>query len=180
MSDNLLEKIDFTEHVGKLYLQGRNATQIAKDLSVPRGQVVVAIEDFKSILRREANTAIDIRNKLVDIMFEADESFRMVIDEAWATVREAENAQELRNKISALKIVETATKSRAEMVQKVGVGQDEDIIDQINETEAKQQVIIQLLKQIRDEYPQVAELIATRLSEIQDNVEYVAIEYSNE
>lgn len=177
---NLVEKLDFAEQVGKLYLQGKNPTDIARQLDASRALVLTAISDFKSVMRRESETAIDIRDRLVDIMFEADESFRMVIDEAWSTVREADNAGELRNKISALKIVETTTKSRADMVQKAGMGQDEDIINQLNDNERKQQVLIKLLKEIRDSHPEVAELIATRLSQIQNEVEYVSIEYPGE
>jgi hypothetical protein len=175
MSDNLVEKLDFTEQVGKLYLQGKNATEIAKFLSAPRGQVVSAIQNFKGLVRQRAESAVDLRDRLFEIVFESDESFRMVIDEAWSTVREADNAWELRNKISALKIVETATKSRADLVQKIGSGQDQDVIDQINETEDKQRIIIELLKEIRDEYPEVAEVIATRLSRIQSDVEVISI-----
>ena len=175
MSKDLVEKLDFTEQVGKLYLQGKNATQISRQLDAPRAHVVAAIQDFKGLIRQKAESAVDLRDRLFEIVFESDESFRMVIDEAWSTVREAENAGELRNKISALKIVETATKSRADLVQKIGVGQDEDIIDQINETEHKQRLIIDLLKEIRDEYPEVAEVIAIRLSQIQSQVEVISI-----
>jgi hypothetical protein len=175
MSGNLVEKLDFTEQVGKLYLQGKNATQIASYFDAPRGQVVAAIQDFKNLIRQKAESAVDLRDRLFEIVFESDESFRMVIDEAWSTVREADNAGELRNKISALKIVETATKSRADLVQKIGVGQDKDIIDQINESDEKQRLIIQLLKEIRDEYPEVAEIIAVRLSQIQSEVEVISV-----
>lgn len=175
MSNDLVEKLDFTEQVGKLYLQGKNATEIAKILSSPRGHVVSAIQNFKGLVRQRAESAVDLRDRLFEIVFESDESFRMVIDEAWSTVREADNAGELRNKISALKIVETATKSRAELVQKIGSGQDQDIIDQINESEEKQKVIIELLKEIRDQYPEVAEVIATRLSRIQSQVEIISM-----
>jgi hypothetical protein len=177
---NFIEKLDLAETVGRLYLQGQTATQIAKSLDAPRTQVVAALEDFKSLLRRESDSAIDIRNRLVDIMFEADESFRMVIDEAWKTAKEADAAGELKTKVTALKLVESSTKNRSDLVQRVGVGQDEDIIDQINETEEKQAVLIELLREIRNEYPEVAEVIATRLSQIQNHVEVVAIEYPDE
>jgi hypothetical protein len=177
---NFIEKLDLAETVGRLYLQGQTATQISKDLDAPRTQVVAALEDFKSLLRRESDSAIDIRNRLVDIMFEADESFRMVIDEAWKTVKEADAAGELKTKVTALKLVESSTKNRSDLVQRVGVGQDEDIIDQINQTEEKQAVLIELLREIRNEHPEVAELIATKLSQIQDNVEVVSIEYPDE
>jgi hypothetical protein len=177
---NFIEKLDLAETVGRLYLQGQTATQISKNIDAPRTQVVAALEDFKSLLRRESDSAVDIRNRLVDIMFEADESFRMVIDEAWKTAKEADQAGELKTKVTALKLVESSTKNRSDLVQRVGVGQDEDIIDQINETEEKQAVLIELLREIRNEYPEVAELIATRLSQIQNQVEAVSIEYPDE
>lgn len=177
---NFIEKLDLAETVGRMYLQGQTATQIARSLDAPRTQVVAALEDFKSLLRRESDSAIDIRNRLVDIMFEADESFRMVIDEAWRTAKEADAAGELKTKVVALKLVESSTKNRSDLVQRVGVGQDEDIIDQINDTEERQQVLIELLKEIKEEHPEVAELIATRLSRIQSEVEAITIEYPNE
>lgn len=177
---NFIEKLDLAETVGRLYLQGQTATQISRGIDAPRAHVVAALEDFKSLLRRESDSAIDIRNRLVDIMFEADESFRMVIDEAWKTAQEAEAAGELKTKVTALKLVESSTKNRSDLVQRVGVGQDEDIIDQINDTEEKQQVLIELLREIREEHPEVAEIIATRLSRIQNNVEAISIEYPDE
>lgn len=153
-----------------------SATQIASKLETSRANVLSALDDFRSILRREADSAINLRDKMVDILFESDEAFRMVIDEAWKTSEAADVNGDYKTKVSALKLVESSTKNRAELIQKAGSGQDQDIIDQINDTEERQEILIQLLKDIRDEFPEVAEVIAARLSKIQTEVEVIEIE----
>lgn len=172
--------MDLAERVGKLHLQGKNATQIARELDVPRKHINTALEDFRGLLRRNAESAVDVRERLMDIIFESDEAFRMVIEEAWTTVRQADNIGQLGPKVNALKLVESSTKNRAEMLQKSGVSQDNEIIDQINETEERQAVLIQLLKEIRTEFPEAAELITRRLNQIQSEVEAVVVEDGDE
>jgi len=168
--------MSLAEEVGKLYLKGKNAIQISRELEVSRASALTAIEDFKSILRSQAETALEIREKMFDILFESDESFRLVVDEAWNTVQQADINSQYGTKVQALKLVESATKNRAELVHKAGIGQDQDIIDQINDTEEKQKILIDLLRDIRNDFPEVAQVIATRLSRIQNEVEFISIE----
>jgi hypothetical protein len=170
---NLPERMDLAEQAGRLYLQGKDAGMIARELGIQRKQANAALEDFRGLLRRNAESALDVRDRLMDIIFESDEAFRMVIDEAWETSKAADLNGQLGTKVQALKLVESATKNRADMLQKSGVSQDNEIIDQLNEAEERQQVLIKLLKEIRDNHPEIAELIARRLSEIQQEVEVV-------
>lgn len=172
--------MDLAERVGKLYLKGRNPTDIGRELDIPRRQVNVALEDFRGLLRRNAESAVDVRERLMDIIFESDETFRMVIDEAWTTVQQADAGGQLGQKVAALKLVESSTKNRAEMLQKSGVSHDNEIIDELNETQERQDVLLQLLKEIRTEHPEVAELITRRLNKIQSEVEAIVIEEGND
>lgn len=169
--------MDLAERVGRLHLQGQNPAQISRELDVPRRQVTQALEDFRGLLRRNAESAVDVRERLMDIIFESDEAFRMVIDEAWTTVRQADTGGQLGAKVNALKLVESSTKNRAEMLQKSGVSQDNEIIEQLNETEERQGVLINLLKEIRTSHPEVAELISRRLSQVQTEVEHISVEH---
>jgi len=173
----LVEQMDLAERVGRMYLKGSNPTEIARETGVPRKDVTRALEDFRGLLRRNAESAVDVRDRLMDIILESDEAFRMVIEEAWSTVKQADNSGQLGAKVNSLKLVESSTKNRAEMLQKSGVSQDNEIIDQLNETEERQTVLIQLLKEIRTEFPEAAELISRRLSQIQQSeVEVISVE----
>jgi hypothetical protein len=176
LSTSLVGKLETAEEVGKLFLKGKNVTQISRELDLPVKIVNSALSDFRELLKRNAETVVDIKDRLMDILFESDEAFRMVIDEAWNTVSQADINAQYSTKVQALKLVESATKNRAEMLQKAGMSQDTEIIEHINEVEEKQALLIQLLKDIRDEYPEVAEMIATRLSRIQTEVEVISIE----
>jgi hypothetical protein len=176
LSSSLVGKIETAEEVGKLFLKGKNVTQISRELDIPVKVVNSALSDFRELLKRNAESAVDIKDRLMDILFESDEAFRMVIDEAWNTVSQADINSQYSTKVQALKLVESATKNRAEMLQKAGMSQDTEIIEHINDVEEKQALIIDLLKEIREEYPEVAELIATRLSRIQNQVEVISIE----
>jgi len=173
---DLVEKIDFAEEAGRLFLKGKNPTEIARDLGITKREANVAIADFRGLLKRNAESALEVRDRLMEILYESDEAFRMVIDEAWNTAGQADINGQYGTKVQALKLVESATKNRAEMMQKSGMSQDSEVIDHINDVEEKQALIIQLLKDIKNEYPEAAEMIATRLSRIQSEVEVIEIE----
>jgi alpha-N-acetylglucosamine transferase len=176
----LVEQMDLAERVGRMHLQGKNPAQIAHALKVPRKEVTRALDDFRGLLRRSSESAVDVRDRLMDILFESDESFRMVIEEAWTTVSQADNNGNLSAKVNALKLVESSTKNRTEMLQKSGVSQDNEIIDQLNEMEEHQAILIELLKEISAGHPEVAELISRRLAKISETVEAVSVESVDE
>jgi len=167
----LVEQMDLAECVGKEHLKGKNATQIARELQIPRKDVTVALENFRGLLRRNAESAVSIRDRLMDIIFESDEAFRMVIEQAWDTVDQADAAGQLNHKVNALNLIKSATKDRSDMLQKSGMSQDEELIDQLNEAEHNQGVLVDLLKEIRDNHPEVAELISRKLSQVRQGGE---------
>lgn len=173
---NLVEKIDVAEEAGRLFLKGKNEVQIARELNISKKEAYHAIQDFRLLLKRNAESALDVRDRLMEILYESDEAFRMVIEEAWNTAGQADINGQYGTKVQALKLVESATKNRADMLQKSGMSQDSEVIDHLNEVEEKQALIIQLLKDIKEEFPEAAEMIATRLSRIQSEVEVISIE----
>jgi hypothetical protein len=112
----------------------------------------------------------------MDILAESDEAFRMIINEGWTTVSQADINAQYGIKVQALKLIESSTKSRVDMLQKAGMSEDTELIEHINEVEEKQELLINLLKEIKEEHPEIAELIAIRLSQIQRTVEVIHVE----
>jgi hypothetical protein len=174
-NSKLVQQIEFAEQVGRLHLQGKDATTIARQLDVPRAQVTRALGDFRALLRKNSESAVDVRDRLMDILYEADESFRMVIDEAWETVKQADDQGSLAVKVQAMKLVESATKNRADALHKSGVSQDDEIIEQLNETERRHAIFIELLKEIKLKHPQVSELISRALTKAGDQVDVIEV-----
>lgn len=168
--------MELAESAGRLYLQGKNETAIARELGVQRKDVLVALRDFRGLLKRTSENAVDVRERLLDIILEADESFRMVIDEAWKTVRDADDEGAMSTKINALKLVESSTGKRADILVKSGISADDDIIEQMNETERRQEILVGILRKVKEEFPDAAEFIARELSKVSTTVEPIAIE----
>jgi len=173
---SLVEKMELAETVGRLHVQGMNETEIAKNLNVQRKDVVLALRDWRALLKHNSETATDIRDRMLDILYEADESFRMVVKSAWDIVEEASNSGQLGAKTNALKLVESSTKSRADMLQKSGISQDDEIVEQMNEQERRQEILVGILKKARTQFPEAAEFISRELNKIQSEVEAVEIE----
>ncbi|MCA1799702.1 MAG: hypothetical protein LC650_00065 [Actinobacteria bacterium] len=168
--------MELAETVGKLHVQGKSETEIGRELGVPRKEVVVALADFRALLRKGAESGSDVREHLLDILFEADNSFRMVIQRAWETVDQADSTGQTGAKINALKLVESSTKNRADMLQKSGITQDDEVLAELEETERRQEILINVLKKVKEQYPEAAGLIAKELTKVQAEVETIAIE----
>lgn len=168
--------MELAEQVGRLHLQGSSETEIGRKLGVPRKEVVSALADFRGMLRRGAESGSDVRERLLDILFEADQSFRMVIKRAWETVDQADETSQTGAKINALKLVESSTKNRAEMLQKSGISQDDEVLAELEETERRQEILISVLRKVKEQYPEAAGLIARELTKVQAEVETIAIE----
>lgn len=166
--------MDRAEEVGRRFLKGQNYNIIAKEMGIQRREVIEAHENFKAMLRRESESASEVRERLLDIIYESDEAYRMLIDEGWKTSQEADNQGQLSNKINALKLVQSTVKIRTDMLQEAGISQDNEIIEELNAAKEKQDILVGILRDIKDEYPEIAAKIAKRLSRVSGSVEVIS------
>lgn len=171
----LIDAMDRAQEVGKLYLMGRDPRDIAKELDLKLPEVRTALHDWQELLRTQAEGG-EITERVMDVLFEVDAHYRLIVDKAWETVEQANDRDELSNKIAALKLIESINKSRAAMFQQAGVNQDTELIAKMNETRRRQEIVFELLQEIKKRYPAAAQLIATELSKIQPGVEVIRVE----
>lgn len=175
---DIVERIDDVERAGTLSLKGYNASDIAREMGIKRSEATALVADWKSLVRHQAETSTDIKNKVMDILFESEKHFEEVRRRAWETVEQADNTGQLAIKTNALKLAASITKDITSMFNEAGINQDTEIIEDLNRREENERVLVDLLKEIREEYPEVADLIATRLRKIgeQSAVEVTSIE----
>lgn len=119
---------------------------------------------------------MDIKDRVLNVLNEVDEHYRLIVKEAWKTVKATDSNQDYGSKNSAMKIIATVNKDRAKMFQDAGINQDTEMIEEMNETNRKQEIIKDILREIKQKHPEIAQYIALRMSEIQDEVEVIAIE----
>lgn len=173
---SIVEQMSTMEEVGRLHMQGHNATDIARQLEIPRKDAKKYIEEWQNFLREVARSNLDIKDRVMAVLYEVDEHWRLVIKESWKTVEQADRQGQLNSKTGALKLIAGINKDRAQMFQQAGVNQDSELIEELNEAQQTHQILISVLKEIRSEHPEVADLITTRLASLQSEVEVLAIE----
>jgi hypothetical protein len=99
----------------------------------------------------------------------------MLIKEAWKTVDDADQQGQLNVKATALKLIADIETKRIAMLQQIGLLDNQEIADQIAETERKQDVLVSILRDVAKDYPDIRREIMKRLSQITGVVEPIEI-----
>jgi hypothetical protein len=156
-------------------LKGSTPTQIATSTGLKRADVVVLIDEWKSIVHNDSSS----RDRAKEAISGADQHYAMLIKEAWKTVEDADTQGALAVKSGALKLIADIETKRIAMLQSVGILENTEIAAQIAETEKKQEILVGILKEVTSSCPKCKMDVAKRLSQITGVVEAVVIEESS-
>ena len=152
-------------------LKGNSATQIATSTGFSRKEVLEFIDEWKGVVHNVSN----IRDRAREAISGADQHYAMLIKEAWKTVEDADQSGQLGVKATSLKLIADIETKRITMLKEVGLLDNAEIAGQILETERKQDILIEILKEIAKEHPQVRKEIMKKLSRITGIVEPIEI-----
>lgn len=153
-------------------LKGNTPAKIAQNLSLTRVQVENHIKTWKGFVRND----MAVRERAKEALAGADEHYNMLISEAWATVKEADNQGMLSVKAQSLKLIADIESKRIEMLTKAGVLENNDMADEILESERKMAILISVLKEVSGKCDKCKWDVAKRLSEVTGQVEAVIID----
>ncbi len=171
MEIELADHFDRMNKVIEELLKGNNPTQIASLTGFKRAEVVEYIDEWKSVVRNDSAT----RDRAKEAVSGADQHYAMLIKEAWKTVEDADQSGQLGVKATSLKLIADIETKRITMLKEVGLLDNAEIAEQILETERKQDILIEILKEIAKEHPQVRKEIMKKLSRITGIVEPIEI-----
>ena len=174
MADNELEvagKFDQMNKVVEELLKGSTTASIARTLDLTRVQVDSHIQTWKELV--QDNSAIKARAR--EALAGADEHYNMLIKEAWRTVEQADMQDALNVKAQSLKLIADIEAKRIDMLNKAGVLENNDMADQILESERKQEVLISILRDVTSSCEHCKWEVSRRLSEVTGQVEAVVI-----
>ena len=174
MSDELelASQFDQMNKVVEELLKGNSEASIAKNLGLTRVQVGKHIETWKGMV--SDNTVI--RERAREALMGADEHYNMLINEAWNTVHQADAQDALNVKSQTLKLIADIEAKRIDMLNKAGVLESNDVADQIVETERKQEILVNILKEVTADCDHCKWEVARRLSQVTGQVEAVVID----
>jgi len=171
MEIELSDHFDRMNKVVEELLKGSNPTQISSLTGFKRAEVVEYIDEWKSIVKNDSTS----RDRAKEAVSGADQHYAMLIKEAWKTVDDADQQGQLNVKATALKLIADIETKRIAMLQQIGLLDNQEIADQIAETEKKQDVLVSILRDVAKDYPDIRREIMKRLSQITGVVEPIEI-----
>ena len=158
----IIKHLDQVNQVVEEYLKGSDPTKISKELDIPRTRVVTLINEWK--VMASANDAIRARAK--EAMASMDAHYGKLITKAYEVIDEASLTNNLSAKTQAIKLVVDIEKSRIEMLQKAGLLENKELAEEMVEIEKRQEILVEILRDIAAEHPEIRDKVMRRLSDI--------------
>ena len=167
----LVQHLDNVNRVAERYLAGSEPTQISKELSMPRQKVVAYIDEWRAMAAD--NAAIRARAK--EALVGADTHYTKLISKAYEVIDDATTTANLQAKTAGIKLVMDLESKRIDMLQKAGLLENKELAEEMIEIERKQDVLVNILKDIASTHPQIRDEIMRRLSDISKEREVITI-----
>jgi hypothetical protein len=168
---DLVNHLDQVNLVVGEYLKGSDPTKISKELSIPRQKVVSYLNEWKAMAAD--NAAIRARAK--EALVVADTHYSKLIEKAYEVIDEATMTANLNAKSGAIKLVMDLESRRIDMLQKAGLLENKELAEEMLEIENRQGILINILKDIASEHPEIRDKIMSRLSQATKPGETVTI-----
>jgi len=169
-----LEPLDHFDHMNRVIeklLMGANPTEISKDLGLKRAEVLDYIDEWKKLVRTDNG----VRERAKEALAGADQHYAMIINRAWETVEQADSNQQYNIKTQALKLIADTEQKRMDMLHKAGVLEDNELANQMLETERKQEILVRILKEVTSDCDRCRVEVARRLSQVTDRAEEIKV-----
>ena len=166
-----VEHLDQMNKVVSKYLEGNDETSISKTLSIPRQKVVAFLNEWRMMA---ANNAA-IRERAREALVAADTHYSKLISQAYEVIDDATTTTNLSAKNAAIKLVLDIESRRIDMLQKAGLLENKELAEEMMEIERRQDILMNILKDIASEHPEIRDKIMRRLSDASKETEVVTI-----
>lgn len=167
----LVEHLDQMNKVVAKYLEGNDETKISKMLNLPRQKVVAFLGEWRIMASNNAA----IRERAREALVAADTHYSKLITQAYEVIDEASSMANLTAKTTAIKLILDIESRRIDMLQKAGLLENKELAEEMVAIEKRQDILMNILKDIASQYPEVRDQIMRRLSEASKETEVVTI-----
>lgn len=174
MSD-ILDHLEEVNRVATEYIKGLNETEISKELDIPKARVSSLLREWKQM----ASNSEAVRSRAREALASADVHYNKLIKQTYEVIDEATLNSNLSAKTAAIKLVLDIETRRIDMLQKAGLLENKELAEQLLETERKQELIMDILKDIAANHPHIRNEIMQRLTEISGPTGEAVVIYDN-
>ena len=162
----LVNHLDLVNKVASEYLKGLDASEISKALDIPRAKVTELLTDWRVMAAN--NQAIHARAK--EALAGADQHFSSLIKKAYEVIDSADTTANLTAKTTSIKLIADIESKRLEMLQKAGLLDNQELADELLETERKQEILIGILKEVTSSCESCRPKVLSKLSQVNEGV----------
>ena len=166
-----IEHLDQVNRVVAKYLEGNDPTKISKELGLPRQNVVAYLDEWKQMASNNAA----IRERAREALVSADTHYNKLIAQTYDVIDEATTTANLSAKTTAIKLVLDIESRRIDMLQKAGLLENKELAEEMMEIERRQDILMNILKDIASEHPEIRDKIMRRLSDAARDSEVITI-----
>jgi hypothetical protein len=153
------------------YLEGNDPTKISKELALPRQKVVAYLDEWKVMASNNAA----IRERAREALVAADTHYNKLITQAYEVIDDATTMANLGAKTTAIKLVLDIESRRIDMLQKAGLLENKELAEEMMEIEKRQDILVNILRDIATEHPEIRDKVMRRLSEASKEQEVITI-----
>lgn len=159
---DILTHLEEVNAVATEYIKGMNETEISRELDIPKARVSSLLREWKQM----ASNSEAVRSRAREALAAADQHYGKLIKQTYEVIDDANLNGSQSTKLGAIKLVLDIENKRIEMLQKAGLLENKELAEQLLETERKQELIMNILKDIAAKHPQIKNEILTRLAEV--------------
>ena len=166
-----LELADRMEKINKVaeeFLKGNTQPSIiAKNTGMKLAETKEYLDEWKSIIHSDRQVQIRAREALNG----ADQHYSMLIKEAWDVVEQADLTAQLPQKTAALKLIADIQQKQIDMLQKAGMLDNNELAEKIVETEDKQRILVEIIRDTVSGCERCKPLVFGKLSKVTGQAE---------
>ena len=164
----LVDRIENINKVAEEFLKGNTSpAAIAKITGMKVVEVKEYLEEWKSLIHSDRQVQIRAREALNG----ADQHYSMLIKEAWDVVEQADLTAALPQKTAALKLIADIQQKQIDMLQKAGMLDNNELAEKIIETEDKQRILVDIIRDTISGCERCKPLVFDKLSDVTGQAE---------
>lgn len=159
---DILTHLEEVNAVATEYIKGLNETEISKELDIPKARVSSLLREWKQM----ASNSEAVRSRAREALAAADQHYGKLIKQAYEVIDDANLNQNSSVKLNAIKLVLDIETRRIDMLQKAGLLENKELAEQLLETERKQELLMNILKEVSGQCSVCKPKVLKRLAEV--------------
>lgn len=147
------------------HLKGEHPKDIARRLDMPLSRVGKLIKEWKGMVSN--NEAI--RARALDALAQTDAHYTKLIKSLYGVLEDAEQQDVFSARLGAIKQIADMEARRIELLQKAGALEDTEMGKKIAETERKQAILVNVLREVVGPCKHCAPIVQQKLKEVTES-----------